>query len=91
MSIFFAVMHTICRWSFLTLADVDRTCLILLLVSRFLGGFSGHLWRSTYSLLYKEVHHLSPSEVRIGHINEYPTMHYSGNPRHAQSMIVYII
>ena len=27
----------------------------------------------------------------IGHVNEYPTMHYFGNPRHTQSMIAYII
>ena len=27
----------------------------------------------------------------IGHGNEYPTMHYFGNPRHTQSLIVYMI
>ena len=27
--------------------------------------------------------------VLIGHVNEYPTMHYIGIPRHAQSMIAY--
>ena len=27
----------------------------------------------------------------IGHVNEYPTMHYFGNPRHTQSMIAYKI
>ena len=27
----------------------------------------------------------------IGHVNEYPTMHYFGNPRHTKSMIAYII
>ena len=29
--------------------------------------------------------------ISIGHVNEYPTMHYFGNPRHAQSMIAYMI
>ena len=29
--------------------------------------------------------------VWIGHVNEYPTMHYFGNPRHTQSMIGYMI
>ena len=29
--------------------------------------------------------------VQIGHVNEYPTMHDFGNPRHAQSMLAYII
>ena len=27
----------------------------------------------------------------IGHVSEYPTMHYFGNPRHTQSMIAYMI
>ena len=27
----------------------------------------------------------------LGHVNEYPAMHYFGNPRHSQSMITYII
>ena len=27
----------------------------------------------------------------IGHVNEYHTMHYFGNPRHTQSMIAYMI
>ena len=27
----------------------------------------------------------------IGLVNEYPTMHYFGNPRHTQSMIAYVI
>ena len=27
----------------------------------------------------------------IGHVNEFPTMHYFGIPRHTQSMIAYII
>ena len=27
----------------------------------------------------------------IGHVKEYPTMHYFGNPRHTQSMITYMI
>ena len=26
-----------------------------------------------------------------GHVNEYPTMHYFGIPRHTQSMIAYTI
>ena len=26
-----------------------------------------------------------------GHVNEYPTMHCFGNPRHTQSMIAYMI
>ena len=26
---------------------------------------------------------------QIGHVNEYPTMHYFGIPRHTQSMITY--
>ena len=29
--------------------------------------------------------------VAIDHDNEYPTMHYFGNPRHIQSMIAYMI
>ena len=29
--------------------------------------------------------------VQIRHVNEYHTMHYSGNPRHTQSMIAYMI
>ena len=29
--------------------------------------------------------------ISIGHVNEYPTMHYFGNPRHTQPMIAYII
>ena len=28
---------------------------------------------------------------RIGHVNEYPTMHYFGNPKRTQSMIAYMI
>ena len=27
----------------------------------------------------------------IGHVNEYTTMHYFGNPRYTQSMIAYMI
>ena len=27
----------------------------------------------------------------IGHVNEYLTMHYFGNPRHTQSMLAYKI
>ena len=27
----------------------------------------------------------------IGHVNEYPTMHYFRNPGHTQSMIAYMI
>ena len=27
----------------------------------------------------------------IGHVNEYPTMHYFGNPKHTQLMIAYMI
>ena len=27
----------------------------------------------------------------IGHVNEYPVMHYFGNPKHTQSMITYMI
>ena len=27
----------------------------------------------------------------IGRVNEYPTMHYFGNPGHTQSMIAYMI
>ena len=29
--------------------------------------------------------------LTIGHVNEYPTMHYFGIPRHTQSMIAYKI
>ena len=29
--------------------------------------------------------------MSIGHVNEYPTMHYFGVPRHTQSMIAYKI
>ena len=28
---------------------------------------------------------------QIGHVNEYPTMHYIGNPGHALSVIAYMI
>ena len=27
--------------------------------------------------------------IVIRHVNEYPTMHYFGNPKHTQSMIAY--
>ena len=27
----------------------------------------------------------------IGHVNDYPTMHYFGNSRHTRSMIAYMI
>ena len=27
----------------------------------------------------------------IGHVAEYPTMHYFGNPRHTWSMVAYMI
>ena len=27
----------------------------------------------------------------MGHVNEYPTMHYFGNARHTQSMIAFMI
>ena len=30
-------------------------------------------------------------DTEIGHVNEYPTMRYIGNPRDTQSMIAYII
>ena len=29
--------------------------------------------------------------LQIGHVNEYPTMHYFRNPRHRQSLIAYMI
>ena len=29
--------------------------------------------------------------LRIERVNEYPTMHYFGDPRHTQSMIAYMI
>ena len=29
----------------------------------------------------------APANEVIGHVNEYPTMHYFGNPRHTQSMM----
>ena len=31
------------------------------------------------------------TSLTIGHVNEYPTMHYFGNPRPTQSMIAYIV
>ena len=31
------------------------------------------------------------AHTTIGHGNEYPTMHYFGNPGHTQSMIAYKI
>ena len=34
---------------------------------------------------------LAASGIWIGNVNEYPTMHCFGNPRHGQSMISYII
>ena len=30
-----------------------------------------------------------PTTAAIGHVNEYPTMHYFGNPRQTQSMRAY--
>ena len=33
--------------------------------------------------------HLHQHIFQIGHVNEYPTMHYFGNSRHTQSMIAY--
>ena len=36
-------------------------------------------WRSSCSTFW------------IGHVNEYPTMHSFGNPRHTQSIIAYMI
>ena len=27
----------------------------------------------------------------IGHVNEYPSIHYFGNPRHPQSMVAYMV
>ena len=35
----------------------------------------------------KRLYHQS---IVIGHVNEYPTMHYFGNPRHTQSMVAYM-
>ena len=35
--------------------------------------------------------HIYPRLVNIGHVNEYPTMHYFGFPRHTSSMIAYKI
>ena len=29
--------------------------------------------------------------ISIGHVNEYPTIHHFGNPRHTQSMVAYKI
>ena len=29
--------------------------------------------------------------MAIGHVSEYPTMHYFGNPRHTQLIIAYMI
>ena len=29
--------------------------------------------------------------ISIGRVNEYPTIHYFGNPRHTQSMVAYMI
>ena len=34
---------------------------------------------------------VAPAATLVGHVNEYPTMHYFGNPRHTQSMIAYMI
>ena len=34
---------------------------------------------------------LPQSRLEIGLVNEYPTMHYFGNPRHTRSMIAYMI
>ena len=39
----------------------------------------------------KNIHHEQHSHRLIGHVTEYPTMHYSGIPRHNQSMIAYKI
>ena len=31
------------------------------------------------------------SMAQLGHVNEYPAMHYFGNPKHTQLMIAYMI
>ena len=46
------------------------------------------------SILDDHVQHLSGAKTKessapIGHVDEYPTMHYFGNPRHTQYMIAY--
>ena len=45
--------------------------------------------------LNKQLNEILQSFIRfsllVGHVNEYPTMHYFGNPRHTQSMIAYKI
>ena len=57
----------------------------------------GFNWLQCWKLTYRYVGELSkkyaPMSVKasIGHANEYTTMHYFGTPRHAQSMIAYII
>ena len=33
----------------------------------------------------------SLSQLKIRYFNEYPTMHYFGNPRHSESMKAYVI
>ena len=42
------------------------------------------------NLLCSNVLNHEPSSHRIGHVDEYPTMHYFGNPRHTQSVVAYM-
>ena len=47
-------------------------------------------------LVRKGARQSHPCELEIvgdktGHVNEYPTMYYFGNPGHTQSMIAYMI
>ena len=46
------------------------------------------LWVCIFENHYATNNHLNH---RIGHVNEYLTMHYFGIPRHTQSMIAYMI
>ncbi|XP_067950792.1 major facilitator superfamily domain-containing protein 9-like [Watersipora subatra] len=50
-------------WSFLTLPDVDRTLLLLLLTGCFFHSFSAMIWRNSSTLLYREQFQLSPPQI----------------------------
>ena len=73
-------------------AAADNTCVI-----------QGECSKTSVRLWYLLQYHIIPfhwaseligaprSSQVIWHVNEYPTIHYFGTPRHTQSMIAYII
>ena len=65
------------------LTTLSRSTVVLLFLD---------FWSTKYISIIcdqSENHVINP--VAIGHVNEYPAMHYFGNPRHTQSMIEYMI